>query len=298
MKDSRLFQILYYLLEKGSATAGELAEKMEVSPRTIYRDLDSLSAAGIPIYTEAGRNGGIYLSKEFVLNKALLSKEEKEEILTSLQSLSSLKTADSTIEKLSGLFKIQPAEWIDIDFSRWGNANKDNEKFESLRKAILDHHQTEITYANSWGEIQKRNIEPLKLCYKSSAWYLKAYCLKKEDFRLFKLNRILDLNLLETKFIPKVYPQKTIELPNYPLCEFELKFPSFLSYRVFDEFDYSQIQKCSNGDLIVKGALPYDDWLIGYMLSFLGNVEIRNPESLKAQVYKKAQEIAEKYKSF
>lgn len=296
MKDSRLFQLLYYLLEKESATASELAEKLEVSVRTIYRDLDSLSAAGIPIYTETGRNGGIYLSKEFVLNKALLSKEEKEEILTSLQSLSSLHTSSNTLEKLAGVFKIQPEDWIEIDFSRWGNTDKDNEKFESLKEAVLKHNRAEITYANTWGEIQKRKIEPLKLCYKSSAWYLKAYCLKKEDFRLFKLNRILDLKVLEEKFIPKLYPKTEDEKPIFPLCEFEIKFPNHLSYRVFDEFDYSQIKRCKDGSLLVKGALPYDDWLIGYLLSFMGEAEIIKPESLKAKLLKEAEKIQKIYK--
>ena len=80
MQESRLFRIVYYLLDKGRATAPELAEHFEVSVRTIYRDIDTLSGAGIPIYAETGRNGGIYLMKGFVLDKAVLSDEEKQEI--------------------------------------------------------------------------------------------------------------------------------------------------------------------------------------------------------------------------
>lgn len=87
MQESRLFKIVYYLLEKGQATAPQLAERFEVSVRTIYRDIDVLSEAGIPVYTESGRNGGIYLMSQFVLDKAILSEEEKQEILSAMQSM-------------------------------------------------------------------------------------------------------------------------------------------------------------------------------------------------------------------
>ena len=103
MQESRLFKIIYYLLDKGQATAPELAEKLEVSVRTIYRDIDALSGAGIPIYAEAGRNGGIHLMNDFVLDKAVLSKEEKQEILTALQSIHAVRSmgGSQTLQKLS-----------------------------------------------------------------------------------------------------------------------------------------------------------------------------------------------------
>ena len=131
MQESRLFKIVYYLLDKGQATAPELAKKLEVSVRTIYRDIDSLSAAGIPIYTEAGRTGGIRLMNDFVLNKAILSEKEKQEILTALQSINAtLNTSNSqTLQKLSALFHQDSENWLEVDFSRWGNKDSDNDKF-------------------------------------------------------------------------------------------------------------------------------------------------------------------------
>lgn len=114
MQESRLFKILYHLLDKGQATAPELAEKFEVSPRTIYRDIDALSSAGIPVYAEAGRNGGIHLMNDFVLDKAVLSEEEKQEILTALQSINSTKTSSrQTLQKLSAVFNINSENWLD-----------------------------------------------------------------------------------------------------------------------------------------------------------------------------------------
>lgn len=96
MQESRLFKIVYHLLDKGRATASELAEKFEVSVRTIYRDIDALSGAGIPIYAEAGRNGGIYLMNDFVMDKAVLTEEEKREILTALHSINSTSNIDNS----------------------------------------------------------------------------------------------------------------------------------------------------------------------------------------------------------
>ena len=132
MQESRLFKIVYHLLDKGQATAPELAEKFEVSVRTIYRDIDALSGAGIPVYAEAGRNGGIHLMNDFVLDKAVLSEEEKQEILTALQSVNSTNNMGSnqTLQKLSAIFHISSENWLEVDFSRWGNKGTDNEKFE------------------------------------------------------------------------------------------------------------------------------------------------------------------------
>lgn len=146
MQESRLFKIVYYLLDKGQATAPELAEKFEVSVRTIYRDIDALSGAGIPVYTEAGRNGGIYLMNGFVLDKAVLSAEEKQEILTALQSINFIQNINNsqTLQKLSAIFNLSPDNWLEVDFSRWGNNVTDNRKFELLKSAVI--HQKSVCY--------------------------------------------------------------------------------------------------------------------------------------------------------
>lgn len=152
MQESRLFKIVYHLLDKGRATASESAEKFEVSVRTIYRDVDALSEAGIPVYAETGRSGGIHLMHNFVLDKAVLSEEEKQEILTALQSMSFMKNTDSsqTLQKLSAIFHLRSENWLEVDFSRWGNKGTDNEKFELLKSAIIQQKCIKITYANSY----------------------------------------------------------------------------------------------------------------------------------------------------
>lgn len=119
MQINRLFQIIYHLLENGKSSAPELAQKFEVSVRTIYRDLDTLSAAGIPIYATQGKGGGISLLEDYVLDRSLFSEKEKEQILLALQGIASVEggNANELLSKLSALFQIKGTDWIEVDFS-------------------------------------------------------------------------------------------------------------------------------------------------------------------------------------
>ena len=296
MQESRLFKIVYHLLDKGQATAPELAEKFEVSVRTIYRDIDALSGAGVPIYAEAGRNGGIHLMNDFVLDKTVLSEEEKQEILTALQSINSMNNIgnNQTLQKLSAIFNMSSENWLEVDFSRWGNNGTDNEKFELLKSAVIHQKCVKITYANSYGTISERIIKPLKMSYKSMSWYLKAYCTEKQDYRIFKLTRIIDFEVLTEIFCKSPFPEldDTLEQCYNTIV---LRFPKNMSYRVYDEFDKTMVSKKENGDLIVSAQMPEDEWLIGYLLSFGTQVDIIEPAYLKDIVAEQAQKIYEKY---
>ena len=298
MQESRLFKILYRLLDKGEATACELAKDFEVSVRTIYRDIDALSAAGIPIYTAAGRNGGIRLLEGFVLNKAVLSEKEKQEILAALQSINAAKNVDGseTLQKLSALFHTHSENWLEVEFSRWGNQESDNRKFERLKDAVLHCKRVKIRYAGSDENETERIIEPLQLAYKAKAWYLKAFCTLKQDYRLFKLNRILGLEVLEEHFVPHEFQgQADTHESDYNLVT--LRFPKEMAYRVYDEFDETQIERQENDGFIVSAKMPEDAWLTGFLLSFGTQVEILSPDSLKAILAEQAKNIYEKYKS-
>lgn len=289
MQESRLFKIVYHLLDKGRATASELAEKFEVSVRTIYRDIDALSGAGIPIYAEAGRNGGIYLMNGFVMDKAVLTEEEKREILTALHSINSTSNIDNSqiLQKLSAIFNVGSESWLEVDFSRWGNNGTDNAKFELLKSAVIQQRCVKITYANSYGTISERIIQPLKVLYKSMSWYLKAYCTEKQDYRIFKLTRIITLEMLSDTFDKKSFPELD-EMSGQVYSTIVLRFAKEISYRVYDEFDNTQISTEENGDLIVSVEMPEDEWLIGYLLSFGTQVDIVEPAHLKDIVAKQA----------
>lgn len=297
MKESRLFKIIYFILEKGRVTAPELAEKFEVSVRTIYRDVDVISSAGIPIYVTTGRSGGIQILDNYVLDKAFFSDKEKHDILSAMQSLS---VVDNTYErelltKLSALFNTQPENWVEVDFSRWGSKTQDNAKFERLKNAAISHKVVTIVYVSSYFKKTKRNIHPLKLYYKSKEWYVKAYCTEKNDFRLFKINRIIDCEILDEDFIPVEFPE-LIDTAQNDYNKIVLRFPKEMAYRVYDEFSEDEITEQENGDFIAAAFMPEDTWLIGYLLSYGEYVEVIEPAYLRKVLSDEANKIYKKYK--
>lgn len=291
----RLFRILCYLLEKGGATAPELARAFEVSERTIYRDIEALSGSGIPVYAEPGRGGGIRLLGGYVLEKAPFTEAERLELLTALQSMAATgRGAEAgTLSKLSALFGLEAADWLEVDFSRWGDFTQDNARFETLKTAVIQRREVQMTYENTNGERSERRVQPLKLAFRSKEWYLKAFCLERQDFRIFKLNRITALRLTDTTFAPKPCPPGELgPQPQFP--EIVLHFPKELAYRAFDEFDSARIERYPDGSLVARARMPADDWLVGYLLSFGPRVTVLRPESLRQALARAAKEIYEK----
>ena len=169
MSDSRLFKILYYLLDRKHATAPELAEEFEVSTRTIYRDVEALSSAGIPVYTEPGRNGGICLLQDFILDKTIFSEGEQQELLTALQGISATgyMGGKEMLTKLSALFHVTAENWLEVDFSHWGKRAYDSSKFEQLKTAVIQCREVTSVYESSGSGRSTRIVQPLKICYKS-----------------------------------------------------------------------------------------------------------------------------------
>ena len=174
MKNSRLFEMLYLLLERQALTAKELAQRLEVSERTIYRDIDALSAAGIPVFTQQGQGGGIRLMDQFVLDKALLSQAQQDEILFALQAI--LATGGGaegeTLAQLTSLFRREGGDWLEVDFTDWGSGAAEREKFALVKGAILGRRPLSFTYYSSAGKQSRRTVEPARLVFKSGCWYL------------------------------------------------------------------------------------------------------------------------------
>lgn len=299
MEQGRLFKIVYYLLDKGKATAPELAEKFEVSVRTIYRDLDAISAAGIPIYATQGKGGGIFLMPEFVLDRSLLTPQEKEQILMALQGLSIAENSqtDTLLTKLGGLFRLQNTNWIEVDFSGWHKNTSDTDTFNQIRKAIFSRRRIRFTYFAGESGGTSRTVEPLKLIFKSKDWYLYGFCLLRNDFRFFKLTRIKNLEILPETFLRKAAdspaPQATV--PNEPLFPVKLKFSPEAAFRVCDEFT-DAVETDAQGNLYVTVDLP-EKTMFSYLLSFGETVEILEPDALRRSMKQKLVHMMEKYKT-
>lgn len=200
---NRLFGIMYMLLNKGTVTAKELAEHFEVSVRTIYRDIEVISQAGIPVYARKGKNGGICLMEQFVLNKMLMTKEEQQQILAALLSVeeTTASEAKEILQKLGNFFKTEPVNWIAIDFSDWGGGQK--KLYEDIKRAILTRKVICFDYYGQNRDMSRRTVEPLQLLFKEYIWYLSAYCRERKAPRLFKLTRIKKMEVLEESFEPR-----------------------------------------------------------------------------------------------
>lgn len=283
-------------MENGKSTAPELAEKLEVSIRTIYRDIDIISSVGVPIYVTTGRNGGIQIDDSFVLDRLILSDKEKEDIITALKSVSIVDDRNSdTLSKLSAIFNTKNEDWLEVDFSRWGNKAQDNTMFQKLKEAIISRKMLCIVYANTRGEVIERVICPLKMVYKAKNWYIKSFCMNKSNFRIFKLTRIIQARNMEKNFDPMEFPQEKKETKvNYE--NVILRFPQRMAYRIYDEFEVDEIHQDDNGDFIICAPMPIDEWLIGYLLSFGSKVCIIEPKYLKKIVYNEAKKICKRNK--
>lgn len=259
--NNRLFEIVYILLQKKKTTAKELADRFEVSTRTIYRDIETLSTANIPIYASKGKDGGIGLLDEYVLNKTILSEEEQNQILFALQGMKKVKGQDEKdiLEKLSILFNKKINDWIKIDFSNWGNIQE--ERFDIIKSAILNKQLVQFTYYNSNGEESKRIVEPLQIWFKDKSWYLISYCRNKEDYRIFKIARIKEVKMLQEHF-ERELPKEENEQYNFKTIELELEINKAMTYRVYDEFESKEITKKQDGNFIIKVKYPENEWVL------------------------------------
>ena len=300
MKNDRLFQIVYLLLEKGTMTAPELSRALEVSVRTIYRDIDALSLAGVPVYATQGKNGGVSLLPNYSFDKALFSDEEQNQILYAIQSLRAVdQPVDALLNKLGGLFQKQNTSWIEVDFSRWGMASTDSVKFERLKTALTGRRALEIVYCSTSGETNRRVILPVKLIFKDKSWYLYAYCRMQEDFRLFKVSRIVEMAVLEERFdtLPDEIPPLEQSIYSMPAMQpMRLLFSPAVAFRVYDEFERASIEPQIEGSLLVQVMLPQDGWVVSYLLSFGTELTIIEPDEVRAELADYAKAIWEQHR--
>jgi predicted DNA-binding transcriptional regulator YafY len=295
MKINRLLSITIALLNKDSVTASELADRFEVSTRTIYRDIEVLSSSGVPVYTNQGQGGGISMLKEYTLNKALISEKESRSLLLALKALEATRYPDLEVlaEKIGALFKRKGSDdWIQIDFSPWGSQPDEDNRFTDIRKAILLHRVISFDYVNSEGERSTREVEPEKLAYKGSSWYLIAYCRFRRENRTFRVSRIKNVRIKEQVFTPGINENKPTDDklgPSKPLVTLKLKFQPEVLYRVYDDFNQESIAKNSDGVSTVTLLFPEDDWVYSYILSFGCCVEVLEPPHIRRIIAQKLQ---------
>ena len=308
----RLISIIYILMNKGTVTAGELAERFEVSTRTIYRDIEALSIAGIPVYCKKGKNGGICLTEEFVLNKMLITKEEQQEILAALVGLKETEVSDEdreqeTLKKLGEFFQTEPVPWVNIDLSDWSGLRK--QMYEDIKRAILTHHVIEFDYYGQNRPMSHRVVEPVQLQFKEYTWYLRAYCRERQDFRTFKLFRMQRLCVQTETFVPKREPvllhsaktdgstsvEPQAQAPEFPVTPLTIWIDKKETYRIYDRFDESELEQLPDGNFLAHCAYPLDEWVYSLILWFGPSAKVLEPEFIRDEVHERIKKMMENY---
>jgi predicted DNA-binding transcriptional regulator YafY len=287
---NRQFEMVYLLLEKKCITANELSEHLGVSVRTVYRDVETLGMAGIPIYTKQGKNGGIAILNNFVLDKGIVSKEEQQQIVSALQSMQEVEqdSGSSVLSKLCGIFQIENPNWVSIDFSDWSNQRQ--ELFATVKNAILKRRVVSFEYYSRDNKLTTRIVEPIQLWFKGYTWFLRAYCRERQAMRIFKLKRMhrgecLD-EIFELKNIDLKEEKKFInnELTSKKVLSFSMRIDKFMGYQVYDSFEEHEITRNEDGSFTVSLCYPEDEWVYGMILSYGSHAKIISPESMKVEV--------------
>lgn len=299
MKIDRIIGILSILLQNEKVTAPYLAEKFEVSRRTINRDIEHICKAGIPLMTAQGQNGGISIMEGYKIDRTLLTSSDMKDILAGLRSLDSISGTNRYIQLMEKLSVgasnlIEGDQHILIDLSSWYKTSLPP-KFELIHGAIECTKQINFNYFSPRGESQ-RTIEPYDLVFKWSSWYVWGWCLNRHDFRLFKLNRMTKLqegvyfekraalfpDLSTEKVFPSVYQVKALFSPEY-------------KWRLVEEFDYNCFTEQPDGRLLFSFGFTDRVHIITWILTFGKGVELLEPAELRRELHQLAEEIQKKY---
>jgi predicted DNA-binding transcriptional regulator YafY len=294
MENNRLFRMLLLLLEKKKATDPELARLFEISVRTVYRDIDRLSAAGIPVYTTTGKHGGIHLMDNFVMDKSLLSEDDQNEILLGLYSVSAIPHLNTAhmLKRLTTLFD-HKLDWIEFDFSPWGSIPlQERELFNQVKQAIFTNQWITFHYVDSNGEPSVETIAPIKLIFKNNTWYFKGKDQNRPgqtEALTFKMKRVSELTLLQRPLDQHTTTGPTDSDQPVPNTQvpMEMLFSSAISYRVYDVFEPSRVEKEPDGRLRVALELNEGEWLYSFLMSFGSDLTVVKPPHIGQELLRR-----------
>ncbi len=299
MKLERMIGILSILLQQEKVTAPYLADKFEVSRRTIQRDIEALCMAGIPLVTEPGRRGGISIMEGYKIDRTLLTASDMQAILAGLRSLDSVSGTNryaQLMEKLSaGASNLLAGDnHILIDLSSW---YKDSlaPKIELLHEAIRSGQKVSFTYFAPGGE-SKRLIEPYHLVFQWASWYLWGWCENREDFRLFKLMRMTDIKL-SGSFIrrPAPLPDLSADRVFPPVYQVKAVIQPEYKWRLVEEYGTDSFTLQPDGTLLFSFGFTDKTGLISWIASFGGGAELLEPAELRKDVLAFAEGICRTY---
>ena len=296
MKMERLIGILSILLQRDKVTAPELAEQFEVSRRTIQRDIESLCQAGIPIATAQGTGGGISILKGYRVDRTVLTTPEMQAILAGLQSLDSVsgtRRYAQLMEKLSAGSGGRDSHIL-IDLSSWYKTSL-SPKIEAIHSAIRQHQAIRFTYFSP-RETAVRTIEPYDLVFQWSSWYVWGWCQTRQDFRLFKLNRMTDLVPGEP-FTPRPTQPPDLSAERIFPAKYQVTvlFDPACRWRLVEEYGPDSFTIQPDERLRFTWGFPDADSVISWVLTFGEGAELTEPEELRQRLAGLTATLARRY---
>ncbi|MGP5429950.1 helix-turn-helix transcriptional regulator [Enterococcus malodoratus] len=276
MQVIRLLQTILILLSRKQVTAKELAERFHVSVRTIYRDVDVLSLAGIPVYANKGRNGGIFLDETYHVSNALIEKEEQDDLFLALHLLQSVGLADTEdlLKKMGTVYDW--SEWLEVDLSQ---TEITSQTFDQIKDALFNHREITCVYHTEYGQTRLLSLAPKRILYKYQTWYLLAWEPTKESWSLLPIKQIRDVLL--KKSIDYPLPEEVLTFPQLTV---QLRFSKRIAYKKYAEF--ADFDWKDNADSSFDASLTFAEFddLYRFLLPLGKNVEILGPSWIREKV--------------
>lgn len=311
MKVERLLAIVIMLLNKRRMSASELARHFEVSLRTIYRDLEAINTAGIPIVAYPGSNGGYEIMESFTIDRQYLSFEELSTVLAALKGVQtsiSDKQVQHLLEKIKTLITngseaigARQNHPIVYDFNPWGSTEESMRRVNQLREAIENRLRVTFVYSKLQGEQVSRTVEPITLVLKGYVWYLYGYCLWRQAYRLFRLSRMSSVTTLAEHFQPHPSGMNALkwleEWNSTDQISLVLEFSPSVAVRVRDMFRPEAVTAKENGMLVVQTQVADDEWLYGMLLSFGDSLRVVEPDRVRHRLYETVKKMVASYES-
>ena len=301
MKLDRLIGILTALLQSDRVTAPYLAEKFEVTRRTIGRDIETLCRAGIPVVTHQGTGGGISIAKSFKLDKSILTKGELSGIIAALKGIGSVSEQtqiERTLDKLGANADavVSLSEPVIIDLASHYKGYL-TEKIETLKQAITGRNLVVFDYFYEKGE-SKRRIEPYIVVFQWTSWYVFGFCLERQDWRMFKLNRLWDLTTTDEHFALREIPPDKREFGSFLADENKLSalFDESVKYLLIEAYGLNCFHEADEG-LYFEVGYTNRSYMISWLLGFGNKVTVLEPQDMADEIQNIAQGILTRYGS-
>lgn len=308
MKVDRLVSIIMILLDKERIGAQELADMFEVSPRTIYRDIDAINMAGIPIRSTSGVGGGFEIMQQYKVDKKVFSTSDLSAILMGLSGLSEVMRGDELVNALAKVKSFIPADrakdielktnQIHIDLSPWMGNRSIQTNLEYVKAALQENKLLSFEYTAHHGKQTARTVEPYQLVLKNSHWYLQGYCYERKDYRLFKLSRIVNLRLKEESFTPRDYQKPILDFTDIrETMQIQIKIRIHKSVMdiVLEYCGYEYFSPDGDEHYIVDFPFIENDYYYNILFGFGNKCECLEPSHIRAGMKRRVQDIAALY---